>query len=1159
MRSLYIPAIELKDSTVRFEFQRVSQAIQELGLMQVEQVSVPPEAPQAFQLLASNPPDWDPLTTGGAEPYLVYWDPRAEAWAGLGSGGSSDLTNYYTKSQVDALLAAKANSSDVNDQFGAVEAILDTLTEGLDDVVDDITNLQGDVDAVEDLQAQQGDDIADLLTTYGDTAAAAVSAAAAAASEAAAAAAEAAAIIAQAGAEAAKDDAVVAEVAAESARDDAGTSASAAATDAVSASSAATDAAAAAIAAETSRVEAVAAANAAVNAAQGGVTVDPAPGALFQFETDLDGWTGTPTPTWDSDQFINQATGANPVLTSPTIAANGAGYHEVVARIRRNAGSDWEGRVRYSTAGHGFSGTHELVIADPFLVNGEWGIISWDFSAVADWTASIITGLELQIGTNGGASDYDFDWIAVGNNLASLAQAAVTAASEAAASATDSANSASAASTSAASASSSATGAAGSASAASTSATSAATSASDSAASASAAQTDRIAAQTARSGAESAQTAAVSAKNSAEAASASASTSATNAANSATASAGSASAASGSASTASTSATNAAVSASAALASQVAASTSSTNAGNSASAAATSASSAAASSTSAGGSASAAAGSATQAATSAGNASTSANQASNSSTAAANASSNATTAASTANAAAATATTQASNAAGSAASASSSAALAAQSVASLASINSLNVVGNTTKWTNVNDVTLVNFGGRLIPWARNTSNGDVQLISDLFQLDPSAIYEVRMTVGKNLSGGQIYIGVYDETLANVQAVNNQADNGVTNNPYWIFINPPVAGQAYDCVFYLLGSAADITKVPDHKVTPNTGVFLQNGSGLKILSAGNKVQLRVLNWGNAGTNRVLHLTNVIVTRYDNKTSAEMKAESTVRAATDTAIASNVTTLTSTVNGNSASITTLNTSVNGVLGKSVLSINVNGFVTGWEFVNGGVGNSSFVILTDRFAIATPGVGTTFPFVVGVINGVNVVGINGNLVVSGTITSGALGAGALGADGVSNGGWIALQDAVAGVATPLDPILNGVTIRWGFTYSFVLDVFSVVQADYKIRIQLQVKLNGVWTSIRQTDYTVYSKFTGRSSPDFTTNKYLWEAADNDVQFYPYTPGSVSGVRIVGSVIANAGLSLLGSESVNFPHVYIDVDYSNSSKKTKPPNIIS
>jgi hypothetical protein len=164
-----------------------------------------------------------------------------------------------------------------------------------------------------------------------------------------------------------------------------------------------------------------------------------------------------------------------------------------------------------------------------------------------------------------------------------------------------------------------------------------------------------------------------------------------------------------------------------------------------------------------------------------------------------------------------------------------------------------------------------------------------------------------------------------------------------------------------------------------------------GDGLKVLDTSNRCRLRFLNWGNAGTNQTLYITNVYMSRYDNKTSAEIKTEASVRASADSAQASSINSLASTVNGHTASITTLQQVDQGLTAKWTLTLNANNHISGIQVANGGAGQSSMVFLTDRFAVAQPsGAGVTFPFTIGSVGGISTVGINGNLVVDGTITS-------------------------------------------------------------------------------------------------------------------------------------------------------------------------
>lgn len=69
---------------------------------------------------------------------------------------------------------------------------------------------------------------------------------------------------------------------------------------------------------------------------------------------------------------------------------------------------------------------------------------------------------------------------------------------------------------------------------------------------------------------------------------------------------------------------------------------------------------------------------------------------------------------------------------------------------------------------------------------------------------------------------------------------------------------------------------------------------------------------------------------------------------------------------------------------------ISVNNNGRVTGAIRLDGTDGTSTFGVLADKFIIVHPSTnGTTIQaFVVGLVDGVSTVGINGNLLVDGTI---------------------------------------------------------------------------------------------------------------------------------------------------------------------------
>ena len=126
--------------------------------------------------------------------------------------------------------------------------------------------------------------------------------------------------------------------------------------------------------------------------------------------------------------------------------------------------------------------------------------------------------------------------------------------------------------------------------------------------------------------------------------------------------------------------------------------------------------------------------------------------------------------------------------------------------------------------------------------------------------------------------------------------------------------------------------------------------------------------------------------------DNTLSAAISTEATARVNADGAIASQLNSVSTTVNGHTASINTQQTSINGLQAKYVLTVNANGRVAGIELASGSGALATVSILADKFIIVHPSAnGTTIQaFITGIVNGIASIGINGNLIVDGTISA-------------------------------------------------------------------------------------------------------------------------------------------------------------------------
>lgn len=149
--------------------------------------------------------------------------------------------------------------------------------------------------------------------------------------------------------------------------------------------------------------------------------------------------------------------------------------------------------------------------------------------------------------------------------------------------------------------------------------------------------------------------------------------------------------------------------------------------------------------------------------------------------------------------------------------------------------------------------------------------------------------------------------------------------------------------------------------------------------------------------------------------DAALSAAVTNEASARASADAAIASQITTVQAAYQAADATISaavtteaTARASADGTLASYyTIYTNANGRVTGAVQLSSvtAAGSASpslstFAVLADKFIIVHPSSnGTTMQaFVVGSVNGVSTVGINGNLLVDGTIVANAIAAGAV-----------------------------------------------------------------------------------------------------------------------------------------------------------------
>lgn len=131
---------------------------------------------------------------------------------------------------------------------------------------------------------------------------------------------------------------------------------------------------------------------------------------------------------------------------------------------------------------------------------------------------------------------------------------------------------------------------------------------------------------------------------------------------------------------------------------------------------------------------------------------------------------------------------------------------------------------------------------------------------------------------------------------------------------------------------------------------------------------------------------------------SKITAMVKTESEARIEADKVLASNIQTVQTTVNGNTASIEESKKSIDGLKAEYTLKVNAGGKVAGIGLAASAEG-SAVDILADKFRVSLPNGTESKPvFTVGTVNGKEAVGIAGDLIVDGAITSNKISVGSL-----------------------------------------------------------------------------------------------------------------------------------------------------------------
>lgn len=181
-----------------------------------------------------------------------------------------------------------------------------------------------------------------------------------------------------------------------------------------------------------------------------------------------------------------------------------------------------------------------------------------------------------------------------------------------------------------------------------------------------------------------------------------------------------------------------------------------------------------------------------------------------------------------------------------------------------------------------------------------------------------------------------------------------------------------------------------------------------------------------------------------------TNAAISTEATARANADSSLAQQITTLQSSVGTLTTSLQVTAAVVDGIQAKYTVKIDNNGYVTGYGLIstsNNGAPTSQFTVLADRFAVILPGQPARIPFIAGNLGGSPGVGINGALIVDGTISATAILARTITADRIVAGSLTANELANLAVTGSkiADATITGSKIVAG---SIAADRLSVAQ---------------------------------------------------------------------------------------------------------------
>lgn len=153
----------------------------------------------------------------------------------------------------------------------------------------------------------------------------------------------------------------------------------------------------------------------------------------------------------------------------------------------------------------------------------------------------------------------------------------------------------------------------------------------------------------------------------------------------------------------------------------------------------------------------------------------------------------------------------------------------------------------------------------------------------------------------------------------------------------------------------------------------------------------KVTYAGLNDAIAGTHQIIAAAN------DSGTAAAIDEEKIARITADDALAVETQTLSATIGGNFSTVNTISAAyanINGTLAATYgVTLDVNGYVSGFQALNGGSAGSAFNVRADAFNLVMPNFSATPVLRVSNVNGTPTLAFDGRIIADGTVLNGSV----------------------------------------------------------------------------------------------------------------------------------------------------------------------